>query len=61
VPRLCRDPDDDKVLAAAVYGLVDYILTVDRDLLDEEVVAKLNEVGIELMSGDEFVARLDAT
>lgn len=59
VPRLCRDPDDDKVLAAAIYGFADYILTVDRDLLTEEIVAKLNEVGIGLISGDELILRLD--
>lgn len=59
VPRLCRDPDDDKVLAAAVYGLVDFILTVDRDLLTEEIAAKLSELGIELISGDELLLLLD--
>lgn len=42
VPRLCRDPDDDKVIAVAVYGLVDYLLTVDRDLLTKDIVAKLH-------------------
>ncbi|MEZ4866275.1 MAG: putative toxin-antitoxin system toxin component, PIN family [Caldilineaceae bacterium] len=59
VPRLCRDPDDDKVIAVALYGLADYILTVDRDLLTKEIVAKLNEAGIELISGDELMLRLD--
>jgi len=59
VPRLCRDPDDDKVIAAAVYGLVDYLLTVDRDLLTKDIVAKLNEAGIALLSGDELILRLD--
>ena len=33
-PRLCRDPDDDKVIAVAIYGLADYVVTVDQDLLD---------------------------
>jgi uncharacterized protein len=60
VPRLCRDPDDDKVLAAAIYGLADYLLTVDHDLLTEEIVVKLNEAGLELISGDELILRLDA-
>lgn len=60
VPRLCRDPDDDKVIAAAVYGLVDYLLTVDRDLLTKDLVAKLKQAGIELISGDELILRLDA-
>jgi len=60
VPRLCRDPDDDKVIAAAVYGLVDYLLTVDRDLLTKDLVAKLKQAGIELISGDELILRLNA-
>jgi uncharacterized protein len=60
VPRLCRDPDDDKVLAAAIYGLADHLLTVDHDLLTEEIVVKLNEAGLELISGDELILRLDA-
>ena len=31
--RICRDPDDDKVLEAAVVGAADCIVTGDRDLL----------------------------
>lgn len=41
------------------YGLVDYILTVDGDLLTEEIAVKLDEIGIELISGDELILRLD--
>ncbi len=46
VPPICRDPDDDKVIATAIYGLVDFILTVDRDLLTADVADKLSLVGI---------------
>lgn len=31
---VCRDPDDDRVLEAAVDGRADLIVTGDRDLLD---------------------------
>jgi uncharacterized protein len=33
VPRVCRDPDDDQILAIAVVGLVDALVTGDGDLL----------------------------
>ena len=32
--QVCRDPDDDNVLAAAAAGLCDFIVTGDKDLLD---------------------------
>lgn len=50
-PRVCRDPDDDKVVAAAVYGLADFILTVGEDLLTPEVKQALEEIGITVTSG----------
>lgn len=34
VPRICRDPDDDWVIACAVAGDGDVIVSGDRDLLD---------------------------
>jgi hypothetical protein len=33
IEKICRDPFDDYVLAAAVTGKVDYLITADRDLL----------------------------
>lgn len=33
VPRICRDPDDDWVIACAVMGRADAIVSGDRDLL----------------------------
>jgi predicted nucleic acid-binding protein len=48
------------VLAAAIYGLADYILTVDRDLLTKDIVAKLKQVGVEIISSDDLILLLDA-
>jgi putative PIN family toxin of toxin-antitoxin system len=36
VPAICRDPGDDKFLAAAVAGGSDYIVSADLDLLSLE-------------------------
>ena len=58
-PQLCRDPDDDKVIAAAIYGFADAIVTVDKDLLTREVVAVLQESGIQVISGAELLNLLD--
>jgi putative PIN family toxin of toxin-antitoxin system len=34
VRRVCRDPDDDPIIAAALAGSCDCIVTGDKDLLD---------------------------
>lgn len=60
-PSICRDPDDDKVIAVALYGLVDYILTVDNDLLTKPIKAKLRQSGIELIDSDTLLRLLDAS
>ena len=33
IPRICRDPKDDYLLAYAVVGQADYLVTGDKDLL----------------------------
>lgn len=33
VPRVCRDPDDDQVLAAAAEAAAGWIVTGDKDLI----------------------------
>ena len=33
IERVCRDPFDDYVLAAAIEGKVEYLVTEDKDLL----------------------------
>ena len=59
IPPICRDPDDDKVIATGIYGLADFILTVDRDLLTADVAEKLSQVGIRVISADALLYLLD--
>lgn len=59
-PRVCRDPDDDKVIAAAIYGLADFILTVDKDLVAPEVEAVLGQMGIAVTTSATVIQLLDA-
>jgi hypothetical protein len=50
----CRDPKDDKLLACAVEGQVDYLVSGDTDLLD------LGEYqGIRIVTPRQFVQLLD--
>jgi putative PIN family toxin of toxin-antitoxin system len=46
---VCRDPEDDNVLAAAIEGKCDCIITGDKDLL----ILKQYE-GIDIMSPSDF-------
>ena len=51
--RVCRDPDDDKLLEIAVVGRADFLVTGDRDLLI------LNPFqGIPILTPAEFLAAL---
>lgn len=59
-PRVCRDPDDDKVIAAAIYGLADFILTVDKDLIAPEVEGVLGQMGIAVTTGSTLIHLLDS-
>jgi uncharacterized protein len=33
IPRICRDPNDDMIIACAIDATADYIVTGDEDLL----------------------------
>lgn len=50
--RVCRDPDDDNILAAAVSGGCDCIITGDQDLL----VLKAYE-GVAIFNPRDFIER----
>ncbi|MGA7913007.1 MAG: putative toxin-antitoxin system toxin component, PIN family [Candidatus Dormiibacterota bacterium] len=42
VPRVCRDPDDDQILAIAITGSADALVTGDADLLALGAYASVN-------------------
>jgi putative PIN family toxin of toxin-antitoxin system len=53
VPPICRDPDNDWVIACAVVGKADCIVSGDRDLLALE---RIDEIPI--LSAAQFLATL---
>jgi predicted nucleic acid-binding protein len=58
IQPICRDPDDDKVVATAIAGEVDYLVTEDNDLLTAEVSSILEQEGIQTISVNEFIKQL---
>ncbi len=46
VDKICRDPFNDYILAAAVTGKVDYLVTADKDLLVLEKHKKVTIITI---------------
>lgn len=59
IKPICRDPDDDKVIATALAGNVDYLITADKDLLTPEVTAVLLSAGIQTLTMDDLIRLLD--
>jgi predicted nucleic acid-binding protein len=53
VEGVCRDPHDDKFLAAAINGGATFLVTGDRDLL---VLERFQDV--EIITPQEFLGRL---
>jgi putative PIN family toxin of toxin-antitoxin system len=56
VPSICRDPDDDWVIACAVVGKANFIVSGDRDLLTLERVGT-----IEILTAAQFLEILFRT
>ena len=56
----CRDPKDDMIIATAIAAHADFIVTTDRDLLDDaDLLARLrDEFGIRVAGPAEFLAAL---
>ena len=55
VPPLCRDPDDDKIIATAIFGMVDYLVTEDSDSRTPAIVAVLRNVDVAVVTMNEFI------
>jgi len=55
IPTINRDPKDDKVLATAVVGKADYLVSEDRDLLDMQW-----HEGIQIITAEEFIGMVEA-
>jgi putative PIN family toxin of toxin-antitoxin system len=54
IPRICRDPDDDRVIACAVVGESDLIVSGDDDLLTLKRVG-----GIPIVTAAQFLEMLE--
>lgn len=54
IPRICRDPDDDRLIACAVVGEADVIVSGDDDLLALERVGD-----IPILTAAQFLAMLE--
>jgi uncharacterized protein len=55
IPAICRDPEDDKFLAAAKAGNARFIVTEDMDLLDIGIFERTA-----IISAEVFLRMLDA-
>ncbi|MBC5798658.1 MAG: putative toxin-antitoxin system toxin component, PIN family [Candidatus Eremiobacteraeota bacterium] len=60
VPQGCRDRNDDMFLETARIGAAEYLVTFDRDLLDDNLVNALQAQRIRVASLDAFLQALRA-
>lgn len=59
-PPFCRDPKDNPVLAAAIDGAADAIVSGDADLrADENLRAAMAQLGVELWGVETLRAKLE--
>ncbi|MDO8688486.1 MAG: putative toxin-antitoxin system toxin component, PIN family, partial [Dehalococcoidia bacterium] len=60
VLRLCRDPGDDFILEAALLAHAQFAVSRDDDLKrDPDLMARLREQGVEVLSVAQFLERLE--
>ena len=46
IPRVARDPDDDRILACAIAGQADLVVSGDSDLLNLKAYQRIPIVGV---------------
>lgn len=55
----CRDPEDTSLIATAVGGKVNYLVSADHDLLDDdELIEELNRLGIRIVKAEDFLVAI---
>ena len=57
-PQGCRDPNDDVFLETARKGQAEYVVTFDRDLLEVDLVGRLEADAINVVSIGTFLREL---
>lgn len=58
----CRDPKDNALIAAAVGGRADFLVTADLDLLDDSDLRRaLVERNVRVVTAAEFLASLETS
>ena len=58
---ICRDPDDDLVLETAIVGGAQYAVSRDDDLKsDSDLVAQMRMRGVQVLTVQHFLERLEA-
>ena len=58
-PKISRDPDDDAMIAAAMAGRAEFLITNDRDLLDI-TPAKQKKLKFQIVTPAQFLAQFAA-
>jgi putative PIN family toxin of toxin-antitoxin system len=57
--KICRDPDDDEILEAAIVGKARYLVTRDDDLKrDLDLIKMARKSGVGVVSVRQFLRRL---
>ena len=57
--KICRDPDDDEILEAAIRGKAPYLVTRDDDLKrDLDLIKVARRYGVRVVSVRQFLRRL---